>query len=398
LTSAPPAPATPGDAWPVLLGLSAEAVVRLGATGEVREANRAAAALVERPLPSVIGMDAGALFSPFRPLPWADGPLAGPVRMEHALRTRVGAVVAVWMHAAPLSDGGTVLVLRRAPDAAALAPDPAAPDPHLRAVAQLAAGVAHEMNSPIQFIRDSASLLESAVTEIRALLDGWRRLGAAAEPVLPVAVAAMRAREEEVDTAALLDEVERAVARTVSGATRMADIVRAMQVFAHPGWGRPVPSDVNEIVRGALQLAGPTVRAVADVHADLEPLPPVRAHGAEIGVALLHLLDNAAQAVADSGRPGRVTVRTRAVPRGVAIDIHDDGVGIAPEIQPRVFEPFFTTREPGRGTGQGLSVARAIVVDGHHGTIHFTTTPGEGTTFTLVLPLEPPTPRPEAPA
>jgi signal transduction histidine kinase len=259
----------------------------------------------------------------------------------------------------------------------------------LESVGQLAAGIAHEINTPIQFIGDNVRFLKDAFGDLSRLTDAYRQAGSSPEPE----VAMSRARElaTEVDAEFLAAEVPEAIGQTLDGVDRVATIVRAMKAFAHPADEEKTPADLNEAVRNTLVVASNETKYVADVVTDLGDLPPVWCHIGDVNQVLLNLVVNAAHAVAaavgDSGGRGTITVRTRHEAGGAFIEVADSGVGIASEIAERVFEPFFTTKEVGVGTGQGLALAHSLVTDRHGGSITFDSQPGGGTTFTVRLPV-----------
>jgi len=262
----------------------------------------------------------------------------------------------------------------------------------LEAVGQLAAGVAHEINTPIQFVGDSVRFLKGAVDELLTLMSVYRDLLHSEEAIDRAerqdrAVAA----EEESDLDYLTERVPPAFERALDGVDRVASIVRAMRQFAHPATDR-APIDVNDGIRTTLTVATNEYKYVADVELDLGELPLVTANAGDLNQVFLNLIVNAAHAiestVKDTDRRGTITVRTRVDGASVIITVSDTGCGIPAEVADRVFDPFFTTKPVGRGTGQGLAIAHAIVVDRHHGAISFAPAPGGGTTFEIVLPLE----------
>jgi signal transduction histidine kinase len=184
----------------------------------------------------------------------------------------------------------------------------------------------------------------------------------------------------------------------------VAGIARAIKAFGHPGEEEKAPVDVNEVVRNTLAVASSEVKYVAKVVTDLGELPPVWCHAGDLNQVLLNLVVNAAHAVsaavADTGEIGTITIHTRLEGDEAVIDVADTGAGIDPGIAHRVFEAFFTTKQAGSGTGQGLALASSLIVDRHRGSITFTSEPGAGTTFTerrvvkaVAAPLRPP-PRP----
>lgn len=264
----------------------------------------------------------------------------------------------------------------------------------LESVGRLASGVAHEINTPVQFVSDSVHFVQDAAVDLFALVDKLRavrqavRDGQAANDAV---LAADRA-EEASDLEYLRENVPRALARSIDGLGRVATIVRSMKEFAHPDSTEMVDLDLNRALESTLTIARNEYKYVADVVTDFGPLPPLRCYPGEINQALLNVIVNAAHAIADvvagTERRGTITVKTRAIDGSVEVRIADTGTGIPPEARGRLFDPFFTTKPVGRGTGQGLPIVRSVVVDRHGGTVDFTSEVGRGTEFVLRLPLE----------
>jgi signal transduction histidine kinase len=269
-------------------------------------------------------------------------------------------------------------------------------DLHLRqkleAVGQLAAGLAHEINTPVQFIGNSVTFLKEAADELLALTNLYHELLHTDEPI-DKEERQRRATiaEEASDLEYLTERLPPAFERALDGIDRVSSIVCAMRQFAHPSTQR-APIDVNEGLQTTLIVATSEYKYVADVELDLGELPLVMASGGELNQVFLNLIVNAAHAiesrVRDTDQRGKITVRTRVEEAGVVITVSDNGCGIPAEIAGRVFDPFFTTKEVGRGTGQGLAIAHSIVVERHHGAINFEPNPGGGTTFRVLLPPE----------
>lgn len=262
-------------------------------------------------------------------------------------------------------------------------------------IGTLASGIAHEINTPIQYIGDSAHFLQSGIKDLMHLLAGYRELALEQEALHgPLAQLRDLAEEEErIDMPFLEDQIPKALGRALEGLGRVATIVRAMKEFGHPGTVEMVPADLNKALRNAIVVARNEWRYVAGVHAELGELPLVTCHLAALNQVFLNLLVNAAHAVSDvvgdSGEKGTIHVTSEAEGDEVHIRIQDSGGGIPDGIGARVFDPFFTTKDVGRGTGQGLAIARSIVVDKHGGRLSYTTTPGGGTTFHVWLPITP---------
>jgi PAS domain S-box-containing protein len=261
----------------------------------------------------------------------------------------------------------------------------------LEAVGQLAAGIAHEINTPIQFIGDSVGFLNGAFADLMALVGVYDELKRSAEHGAPAPELLQRVSDAEIeaDMEYLTERVPAAFGRTVDGVARVATIVRAMREFGHPPTADLSPVDLNAVIENTLIVATSEYKYVADVACELGELPAVVCNRGDINQVVLNLIVNAAHAIGDvigdSGERGTITISTAAQEETVRISIADTGGGISAEIGGRIYDPFFTTKAVGRGTGQGLAITRTIV-ERHGGTISFDTTAGQGTTFHIVLP------------
>jgi two-component system, NtrC family, sensor kinase len=266
----------------------------------------------------------------------------------------------------------------------------------LEAVGGLAAGIAHEINTPIQFLGDNTRFLQEAFEATQRLLAGYQNLYQAARSgaINSELLDAVRQAEETEEAAYLSDEIPKALAQSLDGVNRVATIVRAMKEFAHPSHGEKAAADLNKAIANTLVVARNEIKYVADVETEFGDLPPVPCDCGDINQVLLNLLVNAAHAIADvfktSGERGIIRVRTWQDHETAVIAITDSGCGIPKNIRDRIFDPFFTTKQVGHGTGQGLAISRSIVVEKHRGSIAFESEEGRGTTFYVRLPLEQP--------
>lgn len=245
-------------------------------------------------------------------------------------------------------------------------------------IGRLAAGVAHEINTPIQYLKDSVSFVQDGVQELLEYIDALH--AAMPEPKDP---------DENVEE--LRKEMPPALKLMADGLSRIAEIVRSMKDFSRADQNEVGQVDLNRSIRSTLVVARSQYSAVADAETELGEIPPVTCNGSQINQVLLSLIGNAGEAIADkvkgTAERGRIVVRSRADGEYVVIEIEDTGGGIPEEVRERVFDQFFTTKEVGRGTGQGLSVARRVIVNAHNGSLDFTSEMGKGTTFVVRLPL-----------
>jgi PAS domain S-box-containing protein len=262
----------------------------------------------------------------------------------------------------------------------------------LEAVGRLAAGIAHEINTPVQYIGDSLSFLQSSVTDIQALLRAYREAfeGAARGRFAGDVPAEIREIETRVDMQLLDREVPRACERALDGVARVARIVAAMKEFAHPEQSEQSLADLNHAIETTLTVAHGEYKYLATIETQFGPIPEVICHVGELNQVFLNLIVNAAHAIQQAGKDsstGRITISTAVAEPWVDIVIADNGCGIPQENLDKIFDPFFTTKEVGRGTGQGLAIARAIVIEKHGGSINVHSTVDIGTRFCLRLPI-----------
>ena len=262
----------------------------------------------------------------------------------------------------------------------------------LESVGRLAAGIAHEINTPIQYIGDSVSFLQTMQTDFYALLTLYR--GALKELAQSDSSQAVVARVEEaeqkLDLPFASKEMPKAFQRTLEGVERVAAIVRAMREFAHPDAVEQNLADLNHAIETTLLVAHNEYKYHARVETRLGELPEVICNVGELNQVFLNLIVNAAHAIAESGKDvqtGLITITTEAEGDRVVICVADNGCGITEENVDKIFDPFFTTKPVGRGTGQGLAITRAIITERHGGTVDVRSTVGSGTRFILHLPI-----------
>lgn len=263
------------------------------------------------------------------------------------------------------------------------------------ALAQLAGGMAHEINTPAQFISDNLRFLREGVSEVTAALRKVQdALSLAGEGKLEAAAARVLGEELRAsDLETLIREMPAAATHSIERIERISAIARAMKEFSETGPDHRVPVDVRRAVRNALVVTRHRWEPVAEVTTDFDPaLPYVSCDAADLHQVLFHLLVNAADAIGEArvvepGRPGRIRVTVRRDHDQAVLSVADNGPGIREEHRSRLFEPFFTTKPEGEGTGHGLPYCHTIVAKKHHGRIDLETQVGVGSTFIVRLPL-----------
>lgn len=255
----------------------------------------------------------------------------------------------------------------------------------LEAIGQLAAGIAHEINTPLQFVGDNLHFLVEATDAFLQALERYR--ASTSEECAPM----LKAMESSLDIEYMTEHVRPAFSGAIDGVQRVSVIVQAMKAFSHPGAAEKRPEDLNHAIETTITLSTNVWKYVADIERDFaEDLPKVDCVVGEVNQVFLNLITNAAHAIGDvvgqSGTKGKIVIATRIDGDVAEIRISDSGRGIPNAVRGRIFEPFFTTKPVGQGTGQGLPLARAIVVQ-HRGTLDFETREGHGTTFVVRLPI-----------
>lgn len=266
----------------------------------------------------------------------------------------------------------------------------------LESIGQLAAGIAHEINTPTQYVGDNVRFFQESFADICTLLTKYQTLLDAAKegPVSAELLADIEDTVDEVDLPFLVDEIPVAIEQSLQGIDHVSGIVRAMKEFSHPGVEEKTAIDINRAIESTITVARNEWKYVADVETDFEAgLPPVPCLASEFNQVILNMIINATHAIADvvgdgHNGHGTITLSTRRDHNWVEVRIKDTGTGIPEAVRSKIFDPFFTTKEVGKGTGQGLSISHAVIVDKHNGTIAFETEMGRGTTFIIRLPLD----------
>ena len=262
----------------------------------------------------------------------------------------------------------------------------------MESVGQLAAGIAHEINTPIQFLGNNIQFLQGAFDDLGELLNLFESLAQAVRSGSPTdeLMANIETQSELADLPFLREEFPSAIEQSMEGIDRVATIVRAMKEFSQPSSDSKSSVDINHAIENALAVSVSQYRDVARVETSLDPsIAPVSCLGAQINQVLLNVITNASEAIEEHREPGTglIKLSTRSIGDAIEIRCEDNGPGIPTEIIDRIFDPFFTTKEVGKGTGQGLAFVYDVIVNKHDGAIQAQSPAEGGTTLVMTIPV-----------
>jgi two-component system NtrC family sensor kinase len=268
----------------------------------------------------------------------------------------------------------------------------------LESIGQLAAGIAHEINTPIQYVSDNTRFFQSAFKDLVRVLNKYAETlgGPPGQEKREALYPELEGLIREIDLEYYLEEIPRAIDQTLEGVEQVSRIVRSIKAFAHPGPAEKKYLDINQAIENTILVSRNEWKYVAELVTELDPnLPPVPCIPGDFNQVILNLIVNAAQAIAekvgdDSNKKGWIRIRTNSDGPWAEIQIEDNGPGIPEAIRSRIFDPFFTTKEVGKGTGQGLAISHTAIVEKHGGSIAVESEEGQGTVFIIRLPLEEP--------
>lgn len=374
------------------------AILVFGRDGFISLANETAERLLGQPTRTLIGRDVAALFVPgAEPVFGAQQLTATTPAQERICVSTTGEHIPVLASCAPIHNGKgqcerSVAVIFDIRERRRLELE-LRHSQKLEAVGRLAAGVAHEINTPVQFVNDSIHFLHESSHDLSALLTRYQSIAKRVEEGRPVSelIEETREFEQEIDLEYISGNGPMAFDRSIEGLDRVTSIVRTLKEFSHPDGGMMERVDLNGGVNSVLVIAHNEYKYVADVVSDLGEIPNILAHRGEINQVLLNLVVNAAHAIADrvgeSGERGNIRIATRCEGEYVHLTVSDNGTGVPVHLRERIFEPFFTTKTVGRGTGQGLASVRAMVIERHQGRIALDSEVGKGTTMHIRLPI-----------
>lgn len=261
----------------------------------------------------------------------------------------------------------------------------------LEAMGTLAGGIAHEINTPTQFLNTNLEFIQSSFADLSEFLTYCIDYITLRSEADYSEKEQFKGIYDEKDVAYILEEIPLALTQSRDGTEKIAKIVGSMKQLSQPGGGAKTPAEINEMLQDSCILSGSEWKPVADITLDLaNDLPMVLCLQSEISQVFLNIIINAAHAIESSlegeKEKGMISISTKSVAGGIEVCIGDDGLGIPDTIKDRLFDPFFTTKDPGKGTGQGLSLSHTVIVEKHDGRISFESQEGIGTTFTIFIP------------
>ncbi len=259
----------------------------------------------------------------------------------------------------------------------------------LETLGRLAAGIAHEINTPAQYVNDSLDFIRDALSDIDTLVGAYRN---SLENSVEKDSSTLHQLEDELDIDYVLENAPEALKRAITGLHRISSICRSIKEFSHPSGMNKNREDINRRILETLEIGRNEYKYVAQLETSLGEVPLVECYGDEIGQVVLNIVVNAAHAIeekyGDTAIQGKIRVASTLENDEVRISISDNGGGIPKALEERIFDTFFTTKQAGRGSGQGLALARSTIEDRHSGRITVNSVQGTGTTFDIYLPLE----------
>ncbi|MEM6330543.1 MAG: ATP-binding protein [Planctomycetota bacterium] len=390
-----------GIDWRLAIDTSNDAFVSVDASGVIHEWNARAEALFGWPRQEVLGRRLSETIFPEQAS--RGGGLQQITRAGHEgkrleviARRRDGRELPAEVSMSMMQRGGAIMFNAFIHDISARRELQAqlAHGQKLESIGQLSAGIAHEINTPTQYVGDNTRFVRDALADVFGVLDAYATLadlvrgGGDARQALPALDRAI----EAADLGYLTGELTDAVDQSLEGIERVASIVRAMKEFSHPGSATKTPTNLGDAIAATITVATNEWKYVASVETDFDPaMPLVPCLPGDFNQVILNIIVNAAHAIGEKlgrgGEKGLISVSTRVEQAWAVVRIADTGTGIPEEVLTRIFDPFYTTKDVGVGTGQGLAISRSVIVDKHGGTLDVESQVGEGAIFTIRLPI-----------
>lgn len=263
----------------------------------------------------------------------------------------------------------------------------------MESLGTLASGVAHEINTPIQYIGDNLRFMKDTVTDLTDLIQTFMNESEklSDDQGVKKLIEAVKSKAEEIELDFLCEEAPLSIDQSLDGIKQVASIVNAIKEFSHPGEDERSQFDLNQLIETAVTVTRNQWKYIADIETDLSAdLPTIDGLPGDINQVIVNLIVNAADAI-DAAKPsekGKISIATKTEGNNVIFSIKDNGSGMPDDVKKRIFDPFYTTKGVGKGTGQGLAIAYTIIKQKHSGSIDCSSSPNAGTSFTITLPIE----------
>jgi two-component system NtrC family sensor kinase len=258
----------------------------------------------------------------------------------------------------------------------------------MEGVGILAAGIAHEINTPLQYLTDNTLFVKDSFSKIYPILEKIIQFSMVG-PFDLENIEELKEDFKKIDMKFLAKEIPQSIEESLNGLKIVREIVAAMKNFSHPGKSDKQYANLNKAIKSTITITRNVWKYTSEVETDLdEKLPELKCHLGDINQVILNMITNASDAIAEKGDKGIIKISTFVKDKNIYIKIGDTGGGIPQDLKEKIFQPFFTTKEVGKGTGQGLAISYDIIVNKHNGSIDIDTEEGIGTTFIIKLPIE----------
>lgn len=258
----------------------------------------------------------------------------------------------------------------------------------MAALGQLTAGIAHEINNPINFVTSNIKPLQLDIDDLKEIIERYEKIDFSGD--VEAQIKEIEAFKKQIDLEFVNNEIEQLLTGITDGAKRTAEIIRSLRNFSRLDEDDLKPIDLNEGLQSTLVLVKNTMPDNLKVIRNFGNLPKIEVLPGKINQVFMNLISNAIQAIKSNGKDREeefLTIRSWYEENaGVKISIKDSGTGMTEEVKHKIFEPFFTTKEVGEGTGLGLSIVFSII-EKHKGHIDVLSEVDQGTEFIITLPI-----------
>ena len=251
----------------------------------------------------------------------------------------------------------------------------------MRSLGELVAGIAHEINNPINFIHGNIMILQNYANDLLKLIDLYEQNNINFPEDTKAKIESLK---KEIDLDFLKGDIKDLIKSCIEGTQRTKNIILDLKNFSRMEERVLTQLDVPREIDTTLNILNNKYKNRITVIKNYSPdVPKIEAYGGQLNQVFMNILDNAQDAMAEKGT---LTINVSKIDTNIKIEFIDTGKGIPEENLKKVFDPFFTTKPVGKGTGLGMSISYRVIND-HHGTIEVESKEGIGTKFTIILPI-----------